>query len=231
MTTIANFSDTHNRHPHIILPECDISIFSGDFSGRGSVSNTEDFLDWYASQRQCKHKIMIAGNHDLCFDPRFEDETGASRWLQKLMKEYPEIIYLENSSVELEGLKIWGSPITPDFHPKYWAFNKPRGEEIQKVWDTIPTDTDIIVTHGPVHGAGDYIPNQMFHAGCEDLKRTIRKVKPILHVCGHIHEGYGKVYDSIDNILFVNASICNEDYKPINPPILIEIEDKVIVNI
>lgn len=218
---VACFSDTHGFHNKIELPCCDIAIFAGDFSSNGSKWQTSDFLRWYSNQRQCVHKIMIPGNHDLSFDPKYNDYTKADEWLKHMLLEVTneELIILNNSGVNLYGLNIWGSPVTPDFRPDTWAFNKSRGEDIKAVWDLIPQNTDILITHGPIKGKGDYIPNQGVHVGCEDLLNKVIEVKPKLLVCGHIHEGYG-VYRLNRTTGIVNASICNEQYKPYNHPII-----------
>lgn len=216
---VVAFSDTHNYHNAVNLPQCDIAIFSGDFSSRGSERDTRNFLKWYSSQDQCKHKIFIGGNHDLCLDEKFNTETGAGEWLDEVMWNFIDgrLIYLENKGCEIEGVKIWGSPITPDFHPEYWAFNKPRGQEINKIWKTIPFDTDIVITHGPPAYIGDYVPRSGKYTGCNELRYTMEEIKPKFHIFGHIHEGYG-VYEYPDTV-FINASICNEFYEPINKPI------------
>jgi hypothetical protein len=67
----------------------------------------------------------------------------------KLLAEYPTVIYLNDSGVEIDGLKFWGSPVQPYFHN--WAFNR-IGDDICKHWELIPLDTDILITHGPVKG-------------------------------------------------------------------------------
>ena len=214
---IVTFSDTHNFHEVVEIPPCDILIFAGDYSSRGSKRDTELFLEWFTSQDQAVHKILIPGNHDLSFDPKFNDETSAHHWLQVLLIKYREKFhYLENMSLELLGLKFWGSPITPDFYPEHWAFNMPRGEKINKIWTSIPNNTDVIITHGPCAFIGDYIPSQKLHVGCEDLYRRIEVLKPKLFVCGHIHEGYSKMIKN--GTTFVNSSICNERYIPVNKP-------------
>tara|TARA_Y100000296_G_C5174834_1_gene259491 strand:- start:2061 stop:2591 length:531 start_codon:yes stop_codon:yes gene_type:complete len=57
------------------------------------------------------------------------------------------IKYLNDSSITIDGIKFWGSPIQPWFHD--WAFNRKRGNEIRKHWELIPTNTDVLLTHGP----------------------------------------------------------------------------------
>jgi 23S rRNA (adenine2503-C2)-methyltransferase len=55
----------------------------------------------------------------------------------------------------------------------------------------------------------------------EDLVDAIARVRPRLHLFGHIHEGYGARL--IDGTLHVNASNCTAAYRPTNPPIVIDI--------
>lgn len=239
-TRIVHISDSHGFHlkltskafPEFHIPKCDILIHSGDFSGRGRKGETEDFLKWFSGLKQAKHKVLIAGNHDLCLDPKFNFETGAYSWLPELKERYfnlGNITYLEDSSVTLKGLKIWGSPWTPWFHGDNWAFNKHRGLEIKEIWDKIPKDINIIVTHGPLFGYLDKVMRGTYE-GCEDLFRAVINTDCRLHLCGHIHEGYGIELVKFQ-VVTSNASICDFSYDPINKPKLFEItkEGDVIV--
>lgn len=221
-TKVVCFSDTHTLHDKVKLPPCDIAIFAGDFTNRGGYQNVADFLHWYNKQKQCTHKIFIAGNHDISFDPAFNYRTGAEDWLDKLLKTYPDLIYLNDSSVIINNLLIYGSPITPWFHGEHWSFNRHRGEDIREHWDKIPVNADIVITHGPVANILDYIPSSDQYVGCKDLAVKIEEISPKLFVCGHIHEGYGVF--SKNNTLYVNAAVCNAEYKPVNQPIVINLE-------
>jgi Icc-related predicted phosphoesterase len=241
---IAVFSDTHNGHKQVELPECDIAIFAGDATSVGHKHEVESFLNWYGKQKQCKHKVFIAGNHDKSFDKRFyhsyedhdlfkeNEHLGKPGWLVEMIdraRALFNIHYLENNSVMLEGLKIWGSPITPSFYRQYWAFNADRNEEIQSYWNQIPTDANIIVTHGPVHGKLDFIPESSEHAGCVDLKAKIEEIKPMMFVCGHIHSGRD-VYNT-DKTLYVNASIMDNSYHKQGDPMMFKLDvHKMIVD-
>jgi Icc-related predicted phosphoesterase len=51
----------------------------------------------------------------------------------------------------------------------------------------------------------------------------VESVKPKVHAFGHIHESYGWYYN--EYTIFVNASICNESYAPVNKPYVIEHEN------
>jgi Icc-related predicted phosphoesterase len=219
---IVFFSDTHNKHKKVVLPPCDIAIFCGDMSSQGYKHEVRDFFSWFSKQHQCVHKIAIAGNHDRCFDAKFDSELHGNEWLPDLLKEFnSSITYLQNNSTEIYGLKIWGSPVTPWFHGDNWAFNRFRGEEIRQVWANIPRDTDIVVTHGPVMYKVDYNDQDQQYVGCEDLRYLLKIIKPKVHACGHIHESYGAEYD--EDTTYVNASICNLRYEPINKPIEVSI--------
>jgi len=127
--------------------------------------------------------------------------------------------YLEDSSVEICGLKIYGTPWQPEYGR--WAFNLKRGEECLEKWNQIPSDTDVLITHSPPLGFGDLCSTGV-RAGCVDLLHTVqRRVKPKYHVYGHIHEGYGVRSDG--KILFINASTCDINYRPCNPAIVFDV--------
>lgn len=176
-------SDTHNQHEQLKLPDGDVLIHAGDFSMRGHVAETEAFLSWFAAQPH-PHKIFIAGNHDFIFEKR----------RKKARAMVPDsVIYLEDEGVTLEGVKFWGSPITPTFFD--WAFN--RGPwVIGRHWDLIPDDTDVLITHGPPLGTLDRVLPGGEHVGCPKLKEALDlRLRPKLHVFGHIHESHGQVVE------------------------------------
>ena len=50
----------------------------------------------------------------------------------------------------------------------------------------------------------------------------IMKIKPKIHICGHIHEAYGTIEKS--GITFVNASVVNARYELVNRPIEFELQ-------
>ena len=197
-------SDTHGHHGEIDLPDGDVLIHAGDFSRRSTRSELEGFVSWMASLPYA-HKIFVAGNHDFIF----ENDPDLARSLVP-----NDVTYLQDSSVTIEGAKIWGSPWQPWFFD--WAFNLQRGSQLREKWDLIPNDTDVLITHGPPKDVCDRTVGGE-HAGCEELALAVERVKPAVHIFGHIHEGYGRLGRS------VNASICSVAYLPVNPPILITI--------
>jgi len=203
-------SDTHNQHGGLELPEGDMIIHAGDVSSRGVKSEVENFLTWYSSLSY-KYKIFIAGNHDFFFEDRTREI------INEIIPD--NVIYLDDELVIIEGIKIWGSPVQPWFHN--WAFNRQRGVDIKKHWDLIPSDIDILITHGPAYKILDKVKYGNDFVGCEDLLEKINEIKPKIFVCGHIHEAYGKM--QIGNTMCYNASVLDERYKLVNKPFVIEI--------
>lgn len=202
-------SDTHGQHAGLKLPPGDVLIHAGDSTMKGTRGEVIAFLTWM-EQLDYDYKILIAGNHDFYF------ENASPEELQQILP--ANIIYLNDSMVTINGINIWGSPITPWFFN--WAFNRHRGEEIQKHWALIPSITDILITHGPVFRTLDRTVKEQ-HVGCKDLLNTVQMIKPKVHICGHIHEAYGTLEKS--GTQFINASILNVDYELLNKPIEFEL--------
>lgn len=201
-------SDTHEQHKDLEIPDGDVLIHAGDATWIGDEEPTSDFFNWFMEQPH-KNKIFIAGNHDFRFSEKFKTMEFSHDH---------GIHYLENEEINIGGKRFWGSPITPTFGD--WAFMEDRGHRIRKYWNMIPKNIDALITHGPPMGILDETPRHQ-HVGCEDLMFAVEKVKPLVHIFGHIHHGYGRLQHM--GITFVNASICDEDYAPVNTPIVVEI--------
>lgn len=207
-------SDTHNLLRHMSIPDGDVLVHAGDFTMQGRAAEINEFNEQLARLPH-KHKVVIAGNHDIGFETHSEDARAL----------LTNATYLEDSGVEIEGVKFWGSPWQPQFFD--WAFNLERGKELREKWQKIPEDTDVLITHGPPRQILDMAHRQgtlaSAHTGCDDLRdEVLNRVKPKYHVFGHIHEAYG--WRDIDGIKFINASILNERYGIQNKPIIFEIE-------
>jgi Icc-related predicted phosphoesterase len=218
---IVSFTDSHNQHRVLSsfdwLPPADVLLFGGDMSMSGTRGEVADFFDWFFRLDQYKHKIFIAGNHDFLFE-RHPDVIKNTV--------FPENVhYLEDHEVVIDGVKFWGSPITPWFHN--WAFNRDRGDDIKKHWDKIPLDTNVLITHGPPYKILDEVlhkssSNPEANVGCKDLTEKIKELKDLkLHVFGHIHETYGMVEEN--GVKYCNSSFVTFKYRPENKPHFIEI--------
>lgn len=207
MPRIVCISDSHSVHDEVVVPDGDILLHAGDSTIIGKVEEITKFNEWLGRLPH-KHKIIIAGNHDWLFQ--------TNRWLARSL--ITNATYLEDSSCEVMGLQVYGSPWQPWFFD--WAFNLPRGKALAEKWAMIPSDTDILITHGPPHGILDETPRGDL-AGCEELLEVVKRIKPRLHLFGHIHYSYGHLKKW--GIEFVNACVCDEAYDPTNKPIVIEL--------
>ena len=219
MTKICFISDTHGMHMGLQLPDADILVHCGDFSNHGTYLDAVKFVNWFGAQSH-RHKVFIAGNHDLYF------EQGNPSYIDMFLKTMPpSVCYLNDSGVDIEGIKFWGSPVQPRFFN--WAFNRDPNEIIRH-WNLIPSapNIDVLVTHGPPRGYLDAAPRidswgmGTEQVGCPLLLEKVKKTKPLIHAFGHIHYSYGVI--PTDETYFINASICNESYQAINKPILID---------
>jgi predicted phosphodiesterase len=215
---ITLISDTHSKHGQITndLPGGDLIIHAGALSSMGYQEEHKWFFEWY-KKLPYDHKVFIAGNHDWGFQDN-SNETSLQ------LKNYPEIDYLQDAMYVLgddytSAVKIYGTPWQPRFHD--WAFNADRGEDIKQHWDKIPTNgVDILVTHGPAWGFLDKVHGQGLHLGCEDLAEAIARVKPKIHVCGHIHTGHGYYFNGETH--FFNAAVLDERYAYTQDPFTFE---------
>jgi len=216
---IVCLSDTHNRHGELSVPPGDLLLHAGDATMRGTEAEIAAFDEWLGSLPH-RDKVFVAGNHDLMFE---SDPPRARRLLRNA-------VYLEDSGLSISGVDIWGSPWQPWFMD--WAFNLQRGAPLKEVWDLIPQRTSVLVTHGPPQGirdrVGKVVPQIMSaamglgrHVGCEELLAAVGRVRPRVHLFGHIHEGYGQ--EERDGTLFVNAASCDASYRLVNSPIVIDV--------
>jgi predicted phosphohydrolase len=201
-------SDTHRMHDGLVVPEGDLLVHAGDSTKRGRLVEIEEVDRWLGTLPH-PHKVIIAGNHDFAFERGPEARARITH-----------ATYLQDELATVLGLRIWGSPWQPRFFD--WAFNADRGRLWEK-WALIPADVDVLVTHGPPMGILDVTASGE-HVGCEELLRELDRVRPRLHVFGHIHEAYGIVRRG--ETTFVNASTCDLSYQPVQPPIVVDLDPR-----
>ena len=205
-------SDTHTNHKQLKIPDGDVFIHGGDLTRRGELETIEDFAN-LLKELPHKRKICIFGNHELGL------EYGPNRQRAIDLITNAGADYLEDSGVEIDGKKFWGSPITPLYHN--WAWNRDRGEQIKGHWDKIPLDTNVLITHGPPFSILDRNLYEM-NVGCEELLKKLDDLKNLkLHIFGHIHEAYGIVEKN--NVIFANVCACLYKFEPTHLPMVIDI--------
>lgn len=210
-------SDTHGRHLEITelygeLPYVDIIVHSGDCTRYGEFEETDLFMNWFSKQN-AKHKVLVAGNHDFVLQ-----QMDRRNWL--LANNYG-VTYLEDSFINIDGIGIYGSPWSPVFG--MWAFMKQRNDELDEVWQKVPTDgsVDLLVTHTPRYGRFDVSVRGNYNVGCEMLANRINDIHPKVHVFGHIHECGGMIKEETEvplkGMISLNASLLNIRYVLANP--------------
>lgn len=191
--SVVCISDTHNTQPK--LPESDILVHAGDLTQSGTLAELEAALSWLRGQPH-PHKIVIAGNHDVLLDKTYSPSDKAAAQRSRLDWGSGSVIYLEDADTVItcnngRRLRIYGSPKSA--RHGNWAFQYPR---LTDVWaNSVPNDVDILVTHGPSRCHLD-----LLNLGCVHLIRELWRVKPKLHVFGHVHEGYGQEWLRFDGL-------------------------------
>merc|ERR1712159_362099 len=225
MVRFVCISDTHGLQERLTckIPDGDVLIHAGDFTNTGELKQIQAFSKWINTLPH-KYKIVIAGNHDITLHPSYY-KTGWRRFhskrydVQKCKAAMTNFTYLEDEATTVCGYRVYGSPWQPEFCQ--WAFNLTRGPECRSAWEQIPSDTEILITHGPPLGHGDRCMDEQ-RAGCADLLRTVQqRVRPLYHIFGHIHEGYGQTTDG--HTQYINASTCDGRYRPGQAPVVFDL--------
>jgi Icc-related predicted phosphoesterase len=197
---IVAVADTHLYHADLKeLPPGDVLVHAGDLLRRGTLDELRAAAAWLQAQPHA-HKLLVAGNHDWCFVWQ-PDEA-----LEILG---PGIVYLQDSGTIIEGVRFWGSPWQPAYND--WAFNLPRGEPLAEKWRRIPDQVDVLITHGPPAGIGDRAGMEE-REGCADLRAAVRRVRPLLHLFGHIHQDGGCWRE--ENTCFANVTTWESERGP-----------------
>ncbi len=209
---IVCISDTHNQTPK--LPPGDILIHAGDLTNQGTFSELRKTMKWL-QHAPFKVKVVVCGNHDMTCDVSFYQQYGASFHNQRmedpqqciaLLQSDPSIVWLNHESREIQlshedengassvtKLRVFGSPYSPTKRPRAFGYTPEEEDDTasRRLWDQIPLDTDIVVTHTPAKYHRDNCSSRGDAVGCETLRMALWRVRPLLFVCGHIHEGYG----------------------------------------
>lgn len=222
-------ADLHGHLPEI--EECELLLIAGDICPleHRSVKRQGQWLEhsfapWIEGRRcQAERVIYIGGNHDFVLErggPGPRARAAAT--------------YLQDSSVEVGGLKIYGTPWTEG--PATWAFMLPeraRGKapgsaapDLETAYGAIPDDADVVLVHGPPLGYGDSTLGGELKGSVPLLER-LEEVRPRLTVFGHIHEGRGRFKfgsrpDGSDCWL-ANVSLMDAAFKPYQPPMTFEL--------
>jgi Icc-related predicted phosphoesterase len=219
MARIVLASDTHMLHDKVDWPEGDILIHAGDMTSYGTSKELDSFVDWAEHKAPYSKVVMVAGNHDRAF-------TKDNQKARKIVSKSGKITYLEDSSCEIENggelIRFYGSPWTFNnlYKDNEWAFGKRSEPDLSNKWKMMPSDIDILVTHSPPKNVLDKTYSEENVGSLGLLGEVMGRIKPKVHVFGHVHEAYGTV--QMDGITFVNASLCSVNNMLENEPVIIE---------
>jgi len=230
---IVAISDTHTKHKKITIPECDVLVHAGDFSWKGTYWEVWRFTQWLLEQ-PAKHKVVIAGNHELTLDADNQHRYSHSIWAMMRSHAKDNIHYLENSDVTIDGVKFYGTPWTPFFHD--WAFNGAERadhpmtmngkRQLADVYADIPDDTNVLICHGPAYDILDKSDDND-RCGSVEMRKILESDKMAqlkLYLSGHIHEARGKEV-ACGGVQFCNVSSLARDYATAKPPVVITLDD------
>ncbi|KAF7187815.1 putative rhamnogalacturonate lyase C [Pseudocercospora fuligena] len=195
--TLVCISDTHNLIPKQV-PFGDVLIHAGDLTQGGTPSEIQAQVDWLDSLPH-QYKIVIAGNHDSLLEVRSRGTLDLTD--QNVDINWRSIIYLQGDPAKLHfpsrgthgdgcTLKVYGSPIIPHVGGPEHAFQVPRTKDL---WTgRVPQDTDVLISHTPPRYHLD-LPG-VSPLGCEYLLREVRRVKPAVHIFGHVHAARSDIF-------------------------------------
>ncbi|KAI9323338.1 Metallo-dependent phosphatase-like protein [Dichotomocladium elegans] len=192
-------------------------IHAGDLTRYSAMEEYEETIAWIGSLPH-KLKIITGGNHDHFLDDRFGFVSQKQQIFALMQKE--GIVFLEHEayvlSPALGGYKMFVSPYAPSHYRG--AF---MPHHLAPYWDSIPDDTQILMTHTPPKGYHDRISRGGVRVGCPHLRSKIDTIKPLVSIFGHIHEDHG--YTKTEDTVFVNASICDKRYRRTQHPVVFDL--------
>lgn len=201
-------SDTHNHHANKWgIEPCDIIVHSGDFSFYGRDTELRQFFQdakKAMKDAEASYFIVVPGNH--------EKGVQANECLFREQCKEHDIIPLIHDSIEIEGIKFFGTPWQPDFCN--WAYNT-NDIELIDYYAEIPDDTKVLITHCPPHMMLDYSP-MCGNVGSKPLWNRVQQMLGTLkyHSFGHIHYSHG--IKEFMGTKFINAAILTDHYN-LNP--------------
>jgi Icc-related predicted phosphoesterase len=220
---IAAMSDLHGFQP-IVPRGADLVIIAGDICpdairGMPASRYPELQASWFDAtvrswvQTFKAPTLVTWGNHDFCGP--FCRPT--SRNLRVVV----------DAAVTVAGLRIWMTPWSNTFMK--WAWMR-SAAELARHYEAIPKEIDVLVSHQPPYGCGDRYPNletgEYEHIGSRELADAIRRVRPQVVICGHLHAGYG-VWN-VDDVPVYNVSVVNDAYQLVHPVTMLAVEPRKV---
>lgn len=244
VSKIVSLADTHGFDFYGFVPECDILCICGDISPVKMPHDVASQRGWFRKRfvpqlvelkKKCGAIVLHGGNHDAYLFDCFQKGLNDS----EIRGQLPAgCFYLCNDCVVINGLKIYGNPwcnapIWAEIGPPVWNFATFNKDFLSELYAGIPSDVDIILTHGPAYGYCDQILDENLlvcafdkykdslkaeHLGCTALAKRIKELsdnnesKLKLVASGHLHSA-DHLGIELGNTKFYGVSILDEDYK------------------
>ena len=219
-------SDTHTKENTLNLCGGDILVFSGDCMSSGSsIFELFKFIEWFKEQNYT-YKVFVADNHDRTC------EMLPEKYIKPIFDLYYDngVRYIKDELITVDGISIYGTPYQPYFYG--WAFNVSDSEKLTNIYKNIPEGVDILITHCPPYDILDksHLPREKNGKtgeeplGSTELLNVLTEMEnpPKYHCFGHIHGDGGKV-EKKGETTYINASVCDEQYEPVNKVITLDI--------
>lgn len=132
-----------------------------------------------------KPVLIIPGNHE------------GEKKLRLMCKHYKNLVYVHNEVYEFENIFFagWGGG-------GFFLRDKKFEKFASRLKKRIPGKKLILMLHAPPYGnKTDLVMGE--HSGSKSFRDFIRQEKPLLVVCGHLHENSG-VKDKLGKTIIIN---------------------------
>lgn len=165
-------------------PPADLLIIGGDFTNFGKPPEVDHLLD--LAQAHTPRVLAVAGN---CDSPEID---------QLLLERE---VSLHTRGVRINDIGFFGLSAMPPWMGNMYEFTE---EELDRLLamsyaQAAGSSRYVMVPHCPPRNSGVDRNSAGVHVGSTAIRSWVDQVKPILVVCGHIHEarGQAKIGDTV----------------------------------
>lgn len=222
-------SDLHGSLiPTSEFTPCEVVFICGDISPLKLQANHRKMRKWlynefkvWAEKLPCDKVIFIAGNHDHSF--------SNLDFMYSVFPKDKKVTYLFHESYtytskEGKEYKIFGTPYCKLFGN--WAFME-MDEILKKLYEAIPQNVDILLTHDQPYGYGDVVLQHTYwntgeSLGNKPLLEAVFVKQPKYMFCGHLHTSTHDCVEIMQTKRY-NVSIKDENYEVVYEPLYLEI--------
>ena len=170
------FSDLHRDRDKAerlveLAREADVVVGAGDYATmRLGLESTIEALSAIEAPT-----VLVPGNA----------ESDVELW--QACAAWPSAHVLHGQSLQLQGVQFYGlgGGVPPTPFP--WSFDLSEDEAAAKLGSC--PESAVLVVHSPPKGHLDEVHGR--HLGSRAVLETIERKRPILAVCGHIHQCWG----------------------------------------